>query len=121
MTRRSIVHIEIPAAIRAESAKFYADMFGWEIEPMDEMNYTMWKAGSDLGGGFPDVDGKFSQPDRVLIYIDSENIEADLQRIEAHGGKTAHPKMEISGMGWWAAFTDPTGNTIGLYQSAPKG
>ena len=36
MTNRSIVHIEIPAKGRADLAKFYAEMFGWEIQAMDD-------------------------------------------------------------------------------------
>jgi len=120
MTNRAIVHIEIPAANRQDAGKFYADLFGWEIQHMEEMSYTTFKTGDGLGGGFPDAGGDFAKPDHVLIYIDSDDIDADLKKIEAAGGKTVHPKAEIPGFGSWAAFTDPTGNTIGLYQVEKK-
>jgi predicted enzyme related to lactoylglutathione lyase len=119
MTRRAIVHLEIPAADRAEAAKFYSKLFGWDTQAMEEMKYTTFEA-EGLGGGFPNVDGEFSKADRVLVYIDSKDINADLKQIEAAGGKMVHPKDEIPGFGFWAAFTDPTGNTIGLYETAPK-
>ena len=53
-------------------------------------------------------------------YVDSEDIDADLKKVEGAGGKVAHAKDEIPGFGWWAAFTDPTGNLLGLYQTMPK-
>jgi predicted enzyme related to lactoylglutathione lyase len=51
----------------------------------------------------------------VVIYIDTDDIDEMLGRIEAAGGKTLLPKTEIPGMGWFAFFADPTGNRIGLY------
>ncbi len=119
MTKRAVVHVEIPATSGPDTAKFYSQLFGWEMQEMDGDNYIMWQSGN-LGGGFPTVDGKFSQPDRVLIYIDSADINADLKKIEAAGGKAVQPKTDIPGMGWWAAFKDPTGNTIGLFEAQPK-
>ena len=74
----------------------------------------------NVGGGFPKVDGNVAKKDRVLIYVDSNDIEADLKKVEAAGGKTLHGKEEIPGWGWWAMFSDPTGNSLGLYQKLPK-
>ena len=115
MTNRNIVHIEIPASGRADLAKFYAEMFGWEVQPMDDkgMPYTVWKAGNQCGG-FPDVDLD-NRPGEVIVYIDSQDIEADLKKIEARGGKTLQGKTEIPGVAWYAWFADPTGNRMALY------
>ena len=120
MINRKIAHIEIPARGRADLAKFYADMFGWEIQPMDErgMNYTVWHSGNNRGG-FPDVDDD-NQPGEVIIYIESDDIEADLKKIEARGGKRLKDKTEIPGVAWYALFTDPTGNRMGLYNVLHK-
>jgi len=121
MTNRRIAHIEIPAKGRAELAAFYNELFGWEIKPMDElgMAYTIWQSDGNRGG-FPDVD-KDNQPGDVLVYLDSEDIEADLNQIEAHGGKTLLGKTEIPGVAWYALFSDPTGNRMGLYNSLRRG
>jgi uncharacterized protein len=120
MTNRSIVHIEIPARGRADLAKFYAEMFGWEIQPMDDrgVNYTVWKSGSNRGG-FPDVDDE-NQPGDIILYIDSDDIEADLKIIETKGGKALQGKTEIPGVGWYALFADPTGNRMALYDVINK-
>ncbi|MBT3187949.1 MAG: hypothetical protein HN736_14690 [Anaerolineae bacterium] len=54
---------------------------------------------------------------KVVIYVDSPDIDADLKQTEALGGKTIHPKSEIANMGWFGIFEDPTGNQIALYTS----
>jgi hypothetical protein len=55
------------------------------------------------------------KPGDVMVYIDSPDIEADLKKIEAAGGKLKVPKTEIPGQGWFAFFEDPTGNIVALY------
>ncbi len=120
MAKRSIVHLEIPAADRNAAARFYSDLFGWDTHDVPEMSYTTFESGN-LGGGFPTV-GEMAQVGEVLFYIASDDIEADLRQIEGKGGKAAMPKTEIPNMGWFAIFTDPTGNKVGLYTAMqPQG
>jgi predicted enzyme related to lactoylglutathione lyase len=112
---RNISHIEIPAAQRAELADFYTALFGWETEPMDDKGskYTVWQSGN-LRGGFPEMD-EDNSAGNVVVYLESEDIDADLANIEAKGGKTVKGKTEYPA-GWFAYFTDPTGNRLGLMQ-----
>jgi uncharacterized protein len=119
MNNRNIAHIEIPAKGRADLAKFYAEMFGWNIQPMDDkgMAYTIWQSGN-MRGGFPDVDDE--NQGQGLIYIESDDIEADLKKIEAKGGKTLKAKTEIPGVRSYALFADPTGNRMGLTTALRK-
>ena len=77
----------------------------------------MWEAGDGSGGGFPEVSAE-APAGHVLIYIDSDDIEADLKKVEKLGGTVVHPKTEIPNMGWFGMFKDPTGNVLGLYTSA---
>ncbi len=116
MSKRNVVHVEIPAKNREAAGKFYQDLLGWKIQSMPEMNYTMWEAGDGSGGGFPDVSAD-NPAGQVLVYIDSDDIEADLKKVEKLGGKVLHQKTEIPGMGWFGIFKDPTGNALGLYTS----
>jgi hypothetical protein len=115
MGKRTIVHVEIPAADRAEAAAFYSKLFGWEMQDMPEMNYTTFSDGK-LGGGFNPL-GDDVKPDDVRLYIESGDIEADLRAIVAAGGKVVIPKSEIPTVGWFAWFSDPTGNILALYTS----
>jgi predicted enzyme related to lactoylglutathione lyase len=116
MTKRNIVHIEIPAADALKAGKFYQDLFGWKIETDTKMNYTMWEPLEGPGGGFSPLDESI-KPGDVLIYVDSPDIEADLKKIKALGGTVLSEKSEIPQIGWFALFKDPTGNTIALYTS----
>ncbi len=116
MSKRNVVHVEIPAANVEAAGKFYADLFGWKLQPMPEMKYTMWEAADGTGGGFPEVSDE-SPAGQVLVYIASEDIDADLKNVKKLGGKVLREKTEIPGMGWFAIFQDPTGNVLAVYTS----
>ena len=117
MSKRNIVHVEIPAVNVEGAGKFYESLFGWKLQHIPEMNYTMWEDGSGSGGGFPAVSEE-SPAGQVLVYIDSDDIEADLKKVEQLGGNVLREKTEIPGMGWFGVFQDPTGNVLAIYTSA---
>ncbi len=116
MVKRNVVHIEIPAADLQAAGKFYQDLFGWEVTHIPEMNYTTWAAGPGEGGGFNPLSHDV-KPNEIMIYINSEDIEADLKKAAALGAKIIQEKMEIPKTGWFGVFEDPTGNHIALYTS----
>ena len=114
MTKRNVVHVEISTRNAEESSKFYQQLFGWKITSVPEMNYTTWDAPEGPGGGFSPV-GEDTKSGDVLVYIDSDDIEADLKKIKSLGGTVVAPKREIPTIGWFAVFRDPTGNMLALY------
>lgn len=114
MSKRNVVHVEIPAANVEGAGKFYEALFGWKLQHMPEMNYTMWEAGDGSGGGFPEASAE-NPAGQVLVYIDSDDIDADLKQAEKLGGKVLRQKTEIPGMGWFGIFQDPTGNVLAVY------
>jgi predicted enzyme related to lactoylglutathione lyase len=116
MSKRNIVHVEIPAANVEAAGTFYQDLLGWKLQHDPELNYTQWEAGDGTGGGFPAVSDD-TPAGQVLVYIHSDDIEADLKNVEKLGGKVIHPKSEIPQIGWFGLFQDPTGNVLGLYTS----
>lgn len=115
MTSRSIVHIEIPANDRKAGAEFYNKVFGWPFEHMGEpMPYTTFKTGN-VGLGMPDI-GENYKPGDVIVYIGSEDVEADLKAIEAAGGKRAGDPFKVGDFGEMAFFVDPSGNMLALWK-----
>lgn len=122
MADHPIVHIEIPSSNFKTDSDFYAKVFGWQIIADPTFDYWMWRPSTGPGGGFaglePPASAKINQP---LIYIGTDDIEASLRDIEAAGGHTVSPKMEIPGNGWFAVFTDPAGNQMALYTSMNPG
>lgn len=122
MAEHPVVHIEFASSDPRASSKFFADVFGWNIVHNEEFDYTMFDAPPGPGGAFPRVDGETYNPGDVLVFIGTDDIEGTLARIEAAGGKTIAPKMEVPSMGWFAIFSDPTGNRLALWKSMqPQG
>ena len=79
MTKRNIVHIEIPIRNFEESGEFYKNLFGWKIMQMPEMNYSIREPDVGPGGGFNPF-GDDVRMDQVLIYIDSDDITSEQKR-----------------------------------------
>ncbi len=123
MANHPIVHLEFPAQDLQAAEKFYAAAFGWKFEADAMYNYLMFQAEGGPGGGFvkPGETAVGSsghinyKPDSILVYIGTDDIDATLAKIGSLGGKTLLPKTEIPHVGWFAVFTDPTGNRVALF------
>lgn len=117
MSHHPFVHVEISASNREAAARFYSTVFGWKFVQMPEMNYATFTTGEGdaLGGGLNPVNDE-SPAGTVTVYINTSDINATLAAIEANGGKTLLPKTEIPTVGWFAMFSDPTGNHLALLQ-----
>jgi predicted enzyme related to lactoylglutathione lyase len=113
-----IVHVELSAKDRKALSKFYADVFGWEIEHLDSMNYTTFKAGDGVAGGFNPISDQ-NPAGTVTIYIETDDVTASLKEVERAGGKIISPEMEIPNTGKFGLFRDPQGNLIGLFKPFP--
>jgi|SwirhirootsSR3_FD_contig_21_15303651_length_601_multi_8_in_0_out_0_1 predicted enzyme related to lactoylglutathione lyase len=117
MSNHSIVHIEIPAIDPAKAGTFYTDLFGWNVQVNPAFDYHMFQAEPGPAGGFVKVSEEClsCKPGEVLIHISTDDIDATLAKAESLGGKILTPKTEIPQIGWFAFFSDPTGNRIGLF------
>lgn len=121
MAHGDITHIDIPVTDLGAATSFYADLFGWHIaEQPGFEGYPMWQAPNAIsGGGLAPRSEGFSQP---RSYVEVDSIDAALVRAVELGGSVAMAKQAIDETSAWAAFTDPDGNVIGLYESsAPRG
>jgi predicted enzyme related to lactoylglutathione lyase len=97
--------------------KFYADVFGWQLTPpVAEMgNYSMlMNHGEGIGGG---IGGTMGGPQRVTVYIQVDDPDAYLAKVEAAGGKTLMPTMQVTPDTTIAMFADPEGHVIGLLKA----
>lgn len=123
---RSVVHFEIPADDVARAREFYGSVFGWQLQDMPEMDYTIVQTTAvdenqmpttpgAINGGLMRRSGETPAP---VITIDVESVDQALTQVEAAGGKVVRPRTEIPGMGAFAYFTDPEGNTLGLWENA---
>jgi predicted enzyme related to lactoylglutathione lyase len=120
MANHPIVHIQIPVSTLEDGSKFYSELFGWQTQVMAEFNYGGWQTGDGVGGGFAPVGDDGAEAGDVLVHVGTDDINRDLAKVATLGGQTVVPKTEIPGIGWFAVFTDPIGNRIGLYTDASQ-
>lgn len=118
MSDHRIIHIELSATDRKALSKFYADVFGWQMQHIDDLNYTTFKAGEGVAGGFNPVT-ESSPAGTVTIYIDTDDVTASLNDVEKAGGTIISKEMEIPDTGKFGLFRDPQGNMIGLFKGYP--
>ena len=122
MASYPFVHIEISAKDPAASSKFYSDLCGWKIDVDPRYNYYQFSTGAQgaLAGAFTQTDGETYRPGDIIPYIGTDDIDAMLKKVQELGGKVLLPKTEIQGVGWFAFFSDPAGNRIGLFGRLPQ-
>jgi uncharacterized protein len=123
-----VVHFEVPFDDGDRARSFYKEIFGWQLQEMPEMSYTLvtsgpsgdqgpTEAGFINGGMMARAGGPAQGP---VIVVDVDSIDKTLERIGAQGGSTVAPRMPVGGMGFAAYAKDSEGNVIGLWESAAQ-
>jgi len=107
-----VTWFEISTSDAKAAREFYARLFGWNLQVLEEANYALVDTGVEgaIGGGIGQAQG----PNQVVFYIQVDDPQAYLDRIQQAGGKTVVPVTEIPGMVTFAQFADPQGNVVGL-------
>ena len=121
-----VVHFEIPFDDGDRARGFYRDAFGWELQSMPGMGYTLVTSGPTgergptepgfiNGGMMSRADSPSSAP---ILIVDVDSIEDTLTRTDGLGGKTLRGREPVGDMGFAAYLADPEGNVIGLWETA---
>ena len=122
-----VVHFEIPTDDWDRAHTFYRDVFGWQLQHMDDMQYTMVMTTETdeqgrpnepgaINGGMAKRSAPFSEHPTVTVGVD--DIDKTFEKIKSAGGSPLGEKMPVGDMGWAAYFKDSEGNVIGLWQNA---
>ncbi len=103
-----------------EKAKtFYGGVFGWEFKQSQAASGKYWNifAGENsIGGGFMKKSKPEHEGQSVILYIETDDIDGMLLKINGGGGTTETPKTLISeNAGYFALFKDPDNNLLGLW------
>jgi predicted enzyme related to lactoylglutathione lyase len=124
-----VVHFEIPFDDGERARTFYKETFGWQVQEMPEMGYTLVMSGPSGDSG-PTESGfinggmlarEQSAAPGPVVVIDVDSIDATLSTMEETGGSVVVPKQPVGTMGFTAYVKDPEGNVIGLWETAPQG
>lgn len=121
-----VVHFEIPFDDGDRARSFYKEAFGWQIQHVPEMDYTMVTTGptGEQGATEPGFinGGLMARTDSLagspVVVVDVESIDVALERISELGGSTVQGRMPVGDMGFAAYVKDPEGNVIGLWETA---
>lgn len=116
-----IAHVEIPATDIKRAKTWYGKIFGWTFQDFDK-NYSLISDNGEMIGGIYYSSKALSKPDwkkpALHVYVSVDDIDAKLKEIRRARGTVLAEKDEVPGMGWWAAFADPQGVMLCLWQAA---
>lgn len=130
----TIVHFEIPADDPERAAKFYRELFGWEINRLEGSDderpgFEYWMVrtvATDAEGRptRPGVNGglmrRMAPGQTPVNYIGVENIDEFVRKAERLGAKVLMPKHPVPGMGWFSQLTDTERNVFAIWQMDPS-
>ena len=114
-----VVHWELGSHDPESLGRFYADLFGWRIEPQETMDYRVAYTRSERGinGGIMQIDEEV--PAYLVFYVVVEDLQATLDLAQSLGAKTVFPPTPIPGVGTFAHISDPQGFLIGAIEPPP--
>jgi uncharacterized protein len=106
-----VVHFELFAKDAPALGTFYAELFGWSLQPLPDIRYVLidTRAGAGISGGILTAPDGWRQP---MFYLRVDDLQAALDRVEQAGGATTLPP--ITEVVSFAQFADPEGNVVGL-------
>ncbi len=118
-----VVHFEIIGKDAEALRRYYSDLFGWEIEASNPMNYGIIAReanvnadGVGIGGGIGV--GPEGYGGHVTFYVEVPDVEAALGKAESLGGsRMMGPETVTEGVEI-GLFRDPEGHVVGIVRSA---
>jgi len=117
-----VVHFEVIGRDAKKLQSYYADLFGWEIDSDNPLNYGSVQRdgnvnadGVGIGGGIGA--GPEGYSGHVTFYVEVPDVEAALAKAETLGGsRTMGPEQVTEGVEI-GLFKDPEGHTVGVVKS----
>ena len=108
-----LIHFEVAGKDPAKLQGFFGDLFGWQVNADNPMNYGMVNLSDQVGGGIgPAPEG---QPGHAMFYVGVDDVEAALQKAEGLGGARVFGPMDVPEGPTIGHFADPEGNVVGLF------
>lgn len=119
MADGDFTHVDIPADDPARARRFYAELFNWQFhEAHESEGYFLFRTATSDQNGVAGGIGKRGEaaPQHVRAYVETDSLDAALQRVTELGGSVVSGKAEVPDQGWWAVVRDTEGNELGLWQ-----
>jgi predicted enzyme related to lactoylglutathione lyase len=117
-----VVHFEIIGRDGELLQNYYSELFGWEIDANNPMNYGLVPRdgnvnaeGVGIGGGIAAAPEGYTG--HVTFYVEVPDVEAALAQSEQLGGRRMMGPDKVMEGVEIGLFTDPEGHTIGLIKA----
>jgi len=114
-----VVHFEIIATDGDKAMSYYSELFGWEIDSNNPMNYGSIQRdgntnpdGVGIGGGIGTAPEGYDG--HVTFYVEVPDVEAALAKAESLGGTRMMGPDEVMEGLVIGLFTDPEGRVVGV-------
>jgi uncharacterized protein len=122
--KNAVNWFEIYTSDFKRAKKFYTEVFNCKLtdirtnsERHNQMEYAVFQNdenNEDAGGALVRMDEAKPGIGGTLVYFATEEINTELSRVEAAGGKVIRPKLQVGDFGFIALIEDTEGNMIGL-------
>lgn len=114
-----VVHFEITGTDSKALNAFYGELFEWDINADNPMNYgtvareeNLTAEGVGIGGGI--ATGPQGYPGHVTFYVQVPDVEESLQHAERLGATRMMGPEQVTPDIQIGLFTDPQGHVIGV-------
>jgi predicted enzyme related to lactoylglutathione lyase len=117
-----VVHFEVMGKDAEKLRNYYSELFGWEIDADNPMNYGMVQRdgntnaeGAGIGGGIGAAPEGYQG--HVTFYIEVPDVEAALAKAESLGGSRMMGPSKVGEQVEIGLFNDPEGHTVGVVKT----
>lgn len=116
------VHVELQSTDIKKARDFYGRLFDWKLEDTQMPGfgtYTMINVGEGTGGGMMASQSP-GAPSQWLAYVEVPDVASSTRKAKDLGAKVVLDVTPVADMGKMSVIVDPTGATLGLWQSTRK-
>jgi uncharacterized protein len=120
-----VVHFEVVGKDGEALRTYYSELFGWEIDADNPMNYGIVQRDGNLSDDGVGIGGGVGQgPEgyegHVTFYIEVPDVEAALAKAKDLGGTRVMGPMTVNEEVELGQFQDPEGHLIGVVKTNPQ-
>jgi predicted enzyme related to lactoylglutathione lyase len=117
-----VVHFEIMGKDGEKLRSYYSELFGWEIDADNPMNYGIVQRDGNTGADGVGIGGGVgAAPEgydgHVTFYIEVPDVEAALAQAESLGGKRMMGPDKVPNGPEIGLFNDPEGHVVGVVKT----
>ncbi len=110
---------ELPSNNFERAVKFYGEVLGENLQPMDHPQMKMAffpTKNNGVGGCVTHGNGNKPNAEGALVYLNGgEDLGTPLSRVTKAGGEVLMPKTSIGENGFMAIFKDTEGNRVAIH------